>query len=183
MKDFGFLLVVAAVLLAAGGPAKADEPPLRSLWVTPTYQALLSSTFEPSSRHGVGARASYEFHVSPEFNIGFVLAYRVYPGSAATQQLGYGALLKHFFSAAWANEDGVYPYLDYGLLLQQTFVSERRGSAVSHDTRLGGGAVLRRWGVPLFVGVAGHYSRLQFFDVEARWIPYLEVELGWTHAF
>ena len=160
-----------------------EQAASRSFWVAPTYQALFGDSFEPSSRHGLGARASYEFHITPTFNIGLALAYRVYPGSTSTQQLGYGALLKHFFSAAWSTEDGVYPYLDYGLLLQQTFVDERSGSAVSHDTRLGGGAVLRRWGAPLFIGVAAHYSRLQYFDVESRWIPYLEVEIGWAHAF
>ena len=193
---------VGMALLASARPAHADEssvhadrapladastpaaqPPSRSLWVAPTYQALFGDSFDASSRHGVGARASYEFHISPRFNIGFALAYRLYPGSRAVEQLGYGALLKHFFSAAWSHEDGFYPYVDYGLLLQQTFVDGRSGSAVSHDTRLGGGAVLREWGVPLFIGVAGHYSRLQYFDVEPRWIPYLEVELGWAHAF
>ncbi|HTV18590.1 MAG TPA: hypothetical protein VMG12_07970 [Polyangiaceae bacterium] len=191
-----------ALLLAAARPAQADEntppadepaaraeahpageQPTRSVWVSPTYQALFGDSFEPSTRHGVGASATYEFHISPRFNIGFALAYRVYPGSTSVHQLGYGAKLKHFFSAAWSDQDGVFPYLDYGLLLQQTFVAERSGSAVSHDTRLGGGAVVREWGIPMFIGVAGHYSRLQYFDTESRWIPYLEVELGWAHAF
>ena len=26
-------------------------------------------------------------------------------------------------------------------------------------------------------------SAVQYFDVDARWIPYVEVELGWAHAF
>jgi hypothetical protein len=183
MKAVRSLVVGAALMLAAEGRARAEEQPVRSVWLAPTYQALLSGTFEPSSHHGLGARASYEFHISPMFNVGLALAFRVYPGSTSTQQLGYGAVLKHFFSPAWSTEDGFYPYVDYGLLLQQTFVSERSGSAVSHDTRLGVGAVMRRWGLPLFIGVAGHYSRLQYFDIDARWIPYVEVELGWAHAF
>lgn len=177
------VLLAAALLLGGERAARADEPATRSVWVAPTYQALLSSTFEPSSRHGLGARASYEFHITPKFNIGFALAYRLYPGTSSTQQLGYGALLKHFFSAAWWAEDGVYPYLDYGLLLQQTFVEARSGSAVSHDTRLGAGAVIRHGGVPWFIGVAAHYSRLQYFDVATRGIPYLEFEIGWAPAF
>lgn len=177
------LLLGAGLMLGAARPARADELPTRSVWVAATYQALLSDTFEPSSRHGLGARASYEFHITPKFNIGFELAYRLYPGSSSTQQLGYGALLEHFFSAAWSTDDGVYPYLNYGLLLQQTFVEARSGSAVSHDTRLGGGVLIRRWGLPLFIGVAAHYSRLQYFDVEARGIPYLEFEIGLAPAF
>jgi hypothetical protein len=187
MKALGSLFVGTAVLVAVAGPAwgddRAGEPATRSVWVAPTYQALLSSTFEPSSRHGLGARASYEFHITPAFNVGLALAYRLYPGSSSTQQLGYGVLLKHFFSGAWSADDGVYPYLDYGLLLQQTFLSERSGSAVSHDTRLGAGAVIRQAGMPLFIGVAAHYSRLQYFDVEARGIPYLEFEIGLAPAF
>jgi hypothetical protein len=176
-------LLVATCSVASASAAGAEEQPTRSAWLAPTYQLLFNATFEPSSRHGVGASTAYEFHISPVFNLGLALAWRYYPGESATQQLGYGAILKHFFSAAWSSDDGVYPYLDYGLLLQQTFVEGRTGSAVSHDTRLGGGMVLRRWGVPLFVGVAGHYSRLQSFDVEPKWIPYLDVQLGWVHAF
>ena len=161
----------------------ATTTPTRSLWIAPTYQFLFTDAFEPSSRHGVGAAASYEFHISPRFDIGLTLAYRLYPGSTATRQLGYGVLLKHFFSPAWSYADGIYPYLDYGLLLQQSYVENRRSSAVSHDTRLGGGIVLRSWGVPLFIDVAGHYSRLQYFDTDTRAIPYLEVSVGWAHAF
>lgn len=179
-------VLLAATPFVAGtleAEARADDRPTRSVWLAPSYQALLGAAFEPSSRHGVGASVSYDFHISPRFDLGLMLAYRLYPGERATQQLGYGAILKHFFSASWSYDDGLFPYLDYGLLLQQTFIEERTGSAVSHDTRLGGGAVLRRWGVPLFLGVAGHYSRLQSFDVQAKWIPYVDVQLGWVHAF
>ena len=148
-----------------------------------SYQALFSDAFEPSSRHGVGAALAYAFHISPTFNLGLTLAYRLYPGSVATQQLGYGVLLEHFFSPDWSHADGVFPFVDYGLLLQQSFIEARRGSAVSHDTRLGVGAVVRVGGVPLYASLAGHYSRLQYFDIESLWIPYLEVQLGWVHAF
>jgi hypothetical protein len=184
--------LVGATLLAA--PAFAEEPataqpqaaeaaPTRSVWLAPSYQLLLTDAFEPSSRHGLGLAASYQFHISPKFNLGLVLAYRLYPGSEATQQLGYGVILEHFFSPDWSTRDGFYPYVDYGLLLQQTYVGGRSGSAVSHDTRLGVGAVLRGWGIPLFAEVAGHYSRLQFFDTDSVPIPYLELEFGWAHAF
>lgn len=175
------LLVAMALLLVS--PARAESAPTRSAWIAPSYQALLSDAFEPSSRHGVGGALAYEFHISPRFNLGLTLAYRLYPGSVATQQLGYGVLLKHFFSADWSHADGVYPFVDYGLLLQQSFIEGRQGSAVSHDTRLGLGSVLRIGGIPLYASLAGHYSRLQYFDVESLWIPYLEVQLGWVQAF
>jgi hypothetical protein len=157
--------------------------PARSVWLAPTYDFLATDAFEPSSRHGFGVRSTYEFHVSPRFNLGLALAYRLYPGETATQQLGYGAVLKHFFSPRWASVDGVYPFLDYGLLLQQSFIEDRKGSAVSHDTRLGGGVLWRLPSVSLFADLAAHYSRLAFFDRESTWIPYLETSAGCVFAF
>ena len=159
------------------------KAPDRSVWVGPTYQLLLTDAFEPSSRHGLGASASYEFLISPTFDVGLGLAYRLYPGEAATHQLGYGAILKHFFSPAWATADGFFPFVDYGLLLQQSFVEGRKGSATSHDTLLGVGAVVRTSAVSLFVGLAAHYSRLNYFDMETKWIPYAEGQVGWVFAY
>jgi hypothetical protein len=159
------------------------EAPTRSVWLAPTYDFLGTDTFAPSSRHGFGVRGAYEFHVSPRFNLGLTLAYRLYPGSQSTRQIGYGTTLKHFFSSHWSSVDGVYPFLDYGLLLQQSFVEGRKGSAVSHDTRLGAGIVWRLAPVTLFADVGAHYSRLAFFDRESTWIPYLEAGVGCVFAF
>ena len=171
------------MLLSFAPAARAEAPATRSVWIAPTYQLLLTDAFAPSSRHGLGAAAAYEFHISPMFDIGLELAYRMYPGAVVTQQLGYGVSLKHFFSPAWSYADGVYPFIDYGLLVQQSFIEGRRGRAVSHDTRFGGGFVLRRWGLPLFVGLAGHYSVLQYLDIDATGISYLELGIGWVQAF
>lgn len=183
-------MVVALSLETSGAGAeplsRAQDlapQPARSVWLSPTYQALLTGAFEPSSRHGLGVSLSYEFHVSSKFNLGLGTAYRLYPGDRATHQLGYGAILKHFFSSRWATEDGVHPFVDYGLLLQQTFVEGRSGNSVSHDTRLGAGSVFRYAGASPFVGVAAHYSRLDYFETESRWIPYVDVQIGWAHAF
>ena len=156
--------------------------PTRSAWLAPSYDFLATDAFEPSSRHGFGVRSEYAFHVTPRFNIGLALAYRVYPGDTTTQQLGYGAMLKHFFSPHWASVEGVYPFVDYGLLLQQSFVEGRRGSAVSHDTRLGAGLLWRLPSVSLFADLAGHYSRLTFFDRDSTWIGYLEASAGLVFA-
>lgn len=161
---------------------RTASAPTRSVWIAPTYQLLLTESFDPSSRSGLGASVSYEFHISPRFNLGLGLAYRLYPGERSTHQLGYGAILKHFFSDHWSQLDGFYPFVDYGLLLQQTFVAGR-GAAVSHDTRLGAGAVLRVSGIPWFIGAAWHYSRLDFFDVESEWIPYIDAQIGWIYSF
>lgn len=181
--------LACSAVTSAAAPARAEAPPearkapTRSVWLGATYNVLLTSAFEPSSRHGVGATAAYEFHISPRFNLGLTLAYRLYPGSATTQQIGYGATLKHFFSRNWATEDGFYPFVDYGLLLQQSSISGREGSATSHDTRLGVGAVMRTSGVAFFVDLGGHYSRLGFFDQKSTGIPYLEAQLGCVLPF
>src|SRR5690606_26787437 len=151
----------------------------RSVWIAPSYQVVFGDAFEPSSHHGTGAASTYEFHISERFNLGLNLAYRVYPGEQLTHHVGYGAILKHFFSDEWASQDGVFPFVDYGLLLQQIFIEGRQGNAVSHDTRLGFGAVGRFSGVPFFASVAGHYSRLVFFDRAGEWIPYLDAQVGW----
>jgi hypothetical protein len=173
---------VAAPALAASAE-EAPKLPTRSVWLAATYDFLLTSAFDPSSRHGLGASAAYEFHLSPRFNLGLTLAYRLYPGGQATQQIGYGTTLKHFFSDRWATTDGFYPFVDYGLLLQQTSISGREGSATSHDTRLGVGAVLRTSGVAFFVDLGGHFSRLNFFDRTATFIPYLEAQVGCVLPF
>ena len=173
----------AAAPALAEASASAPKLPTRSVWLGATYDLLLTAAFDPSSRHGFGASAAYEFHLSPRFNLGLGLAYRVYPGSQVTQQIGYGATLKHFFSSQWATADGFYPYLDYGLLLQQSTISGREGSATSHDTRLGLGAVMRTSGIGFFVDLGGHYSRLGFFDRKSTGIPYLEARLGCVLAF
>jgi hypothetical protein len=167
----------------AEAPLTAPKPATRSVWLAGTYDLLLTSAFDPSSRHGLGASGAYEFHLSPRFNLGLALAYRLYPGSTKTQQIGYGATLKHFFSRNWSTEDGVYPFVDYGLLLQQSYISGREGSATSHDTRLGVGTVMRITGVAFFVDLGGHYSRLGFFDRKSTTIPYLEAQVGCVLPF
>lgn len=172
--------------IALGQVVPATEAPAlpnRSVWLAPTYQTLFTDAFAPSAHHGLGLGASYEFHVTSTFNLGLTLAYRMYPGQVATHQLGYGTILKHFFDQHWSTRDGVFPFLDYGLLLQQTFVSGREGSATSHDTRLGGGLLFRFGGFNWFTGVAYHYSRLQFFDRKSTWIPYLDAQLGWLFSW
>lgn len=152
--------------------------PTRSLWVTATYQTLLSDSLEPASRHGLGAALSYEFHVSPKFNVGLLLAYRNYPGDGTIQQLGYGVTLKHFFSDDWTRGSSWFPYLDYGLLQQQTFLAGRSGVAVSHDTRLGAGILFHVFDLRWTVNGALHISRLEYFDVDPLWVPYFEAQFG-----
>lgn len=178
-----FGVCLAAAPAAAQAAVRADTAPTRSVWLAGSYDWLLTSAFDPSSRHGLGASGAYEFHLSQRFNLGLSLAYRLYPGATATQQLGYGATLKHFFSRNWATEDGFHPFVDYGLLLQQSLISNRRGSATSHDTRLGLGAVLRTSNVLLFTELAFHYSRLGYFDTQSQAIPYLEVQIGCVLPF
>lgn len=176
-------LFAGFLFTASARAAPVEQSPTRSLWLAPTYDFMATDAFAPSSRHGFGFSGAYEFHVSPRFNLGLTLAYRLYPGERRTQQLGYGTVLKHFFSEQWTSRHGVYPFLDYGLLLQQTFVQGRTGNAVSHDTRLGGGILVRVSGATLFAGVGAHYSRVDAFDRESIWIPYFDLAAGWVLTF
>jgi len=148
-----------------------------------TYQYLFTDALKPAQQHGFGVAGSYEFHIKPRFLIGLPLAYRTYPGPEWAHQLGYGVTLRHFFSDHWAKGRRVYPYLGYGLLQQQTFAPGKKGAAISHDTRLGLGLVSGALGFPLFMEVAGHISRLQYFDVEPTWVPYLNVNFGGIVTF
>ncbi len=164
-------------------PPSPPKPVRRSVWLAATYNHLFTGALSPAAENGVGAWASYEFHVSPRFLVGLPLGYRGYPGAGGAHQIGYGVTLRHFFSDSWARGPKVYPFLDYGLLQQQTFAPGRSGVAVSHDTRLGGGVVLGQLGFPLFLGSSMHLSRLEYFDVEAEWIPFVDVSLGGIFAF
>lgn len=185
MKRAGLSTLLTGCLFALSSGARAVEPEAldRSIWIAPSYQALFGDALGRAGPHGVGVFTSYEFHVSPRFNLGLHLGYRLYPGEDLAQQVGYGVILRHFFAAEWTRADGFFPYVDYGLLLQQTFSKGRSGSATSHDTRLGGGVLGRFQGIPLFLGAAGHISRIDGFDVDAEWIPFLDVQLGWVHVF
>lgn len=164
-------------------PRPPAPPPRRSVWFAATYQHLFSDALSPAHENGAGAWASYEFHVSPRFLVGLPLGYRAYPGEGGAHQIGYGVTLRHFFSDAWARGARVYPFIDYGLLQQQSFAPGRSGVAVSHDTRLGGGVVFGQLGFPLFLASSAHLSRLEFFDVDGEWIPFIDVSLGGILAF
>jgi hypothetical protein len=168
---------------AASAAEMLERCPKRTVWIAPSYHYLFGDALGPRPGHGFGVSANYEFHISGRFNLGLLLAFREYPGDAALHQLGYGAILKHFFARDWVTEDGVFPFLDYGLLLQQSFVSGRKGSSVSHDTELGGGALFRISGVPLFFHGAAHLARLDAFDQDSEWVPYLDIQLGWAPSF
>jgi len=91
--------------------------------------------------------------------------------------------LKHFFSKNWKTVHKIFPYVDYGLLLQQSFAPGKTSSAVSHDTRFGAGLLWRTQILTPFLGVAGHYSRIEYFDTDSIWVPYVDVQLGTLFMF
>lgn len=157
---------------------QTPKEPTRSLWLALSYQAFLSSALANSSSHGGGLVGSYDFHISERFSLGMQLAYRYYPGEIHVQQLGYGLLLKHFFSPVWTDKSRLHPYVDYGLLQQQTFHSAHSGVAVSHDTRLAAGVLGYIGEVPTFVNASLHLTRIGHFDVAGFWLPYLELQWG-----
>lgn len=165
-------------------PPSSPEAPTfrRALRLAPSFQYLFSRGFENVPQAGTGIFAAYEFLLTPSFNLGINLSYRIFPGKERLQQIGYGLLLKHYL-AGTAPSAAVSPFVEYGLLLQGSMTSARKGAATSHDTRLSAGSDFKLLGQILFVEASYHYSRAGFFELPAVKLDNLELELGWRARF
>lgn len=127
-----------------------------------------------SSETGLGLWALYEFHLSPDFRIGMNLALRSYPGEPHTLQLGYGTVLRHFMFESKA----IRPFVQYGLLVQMTFLEDRSGSVTSHDTHFGVGVEGRDVAPGWFLQAGYNLSWLRFFDTSTRDLGYASLTVG-----
>jgi hypothetical protein len=166
---------------APSAPTPAPVP-RRALRLSPSFQYLFSRAFDGVSQAGTGVFTVYEFILSPKFNLGINLSYRIFPGKERLQQIGYGLLLKHYL-AGTAPGAAVSPFFEYGLLLQSSRISTRPGAATSHDTRLSVGSDFKLFGRVLFVEASYHYSRAGFFELPAVKLDNFELELGWRARF
>ncbi len=167
----------------AAPPAPSPAPvPRRALRLAPSFQYLFSHAFDGVPQAGTGVFAAYEFILTPSFNLGINLSYRIFPGKERLQQIGYGLLLKHYL-AGTAPGAAVSPFVEYGLLLQGSLTSTRPGAATSHDTRLSAGSDFKLLGRVLFVEASYHYSRAGFFELPAVKLDNFELELGWRTRF
>ncbi len=158
---------------------EAPEPPDRSLRVAPTAQVLIFDPFDGVSRFGTGVFAAYEFMITRGFFLGINLSYRIYPGREQLHQLGYGLLMRHYLTGVDDEEAIFMPFLEYGLLLQMHFLSDRDGTGTSHDTRLGAGTDLRIGPTKWLVGANWHFSRLTLFEHEGFKMDYVELDVGY----
>lgn len=86
------MAVASSCLFAAPAVAEEGKARDRSVWIGPSYNFLFGDALGARSGHGFGLSASYEFHITPRFNLGLLLAFREYPGTEALHQLGYGAI-------------------------------------------------------------------------------------------
>lgn len=177
----GAQLPAPAPEAAPSSPPSAPVP-RRALRLAPSFQYLFSRAFDGVSQAGTGVFTAYEFILSPKFNLGINLSYRIFPGKERLQQLGYGLLLKHYL-AGTAPGAAVSPFFEYGLLLQSSRISTRPGAATSHDTRLSVGSDFKLFGRVLFVEASYHYSRAGFFELPAVKLDNFELELGWRARF
>lgn len=159
------------------GPAYAT----RSLRIGPSVQALLYDPFpfERISRIGTGIFAVYEFFLKPSATIGINLSYRVHPGESSLHQIGYGLMLKHYLAGTKSPNSTFLPFVEYGLLLQMNFLSNRKGSGTAHDTRLSAGTDIRVGKRFLFVEGSWHYSRLGLFEQKSERLDTIEFDLGY----
>jgi hypothetical protein len=134
---------------------------------------------------GIGPSAVYEFLLSPRFSIGINLAYHWYLGQPQVSQLGYGLLLKHYFQQEQPRP-GVRPYLEYGLLLSSTRISDRDSYAIAHDTRLTAGldfVIFKSLPVVFCFDATYHLSWIGFFNNPSYNLMAAEFVLGARYLF
>ncbi len=181
-------LAPAAAEVAPASPALTPAPPAkafldRALRIGPSYQFLFRHDFENASQSGTGLYGSYEFMLKPAFALGINLSYRYFTGAQALQQVGYGLLLKHYLANAEDESAFWRPFVEYGLLLQISMISQVPGSATSHDTRLSAGSDFNILGEWFFAEASYHYSRARFFDTIALSLDNMEIDMGWRYRW
>lgn len=169
---------------AAGAPTevpiKLPKPPKKNLRLAPTSVFLTGKPFGTTALAGLGLNAAYEFIITPSFFVGLQLAARYYPAQMWLGQLGYGVTLRHaFLPTDWMFR----PYLQYGLLMQMTWVQGQPGSGMSHDTHLGIGVDSKWLNIPLFLQVSYDISRLRYFGNTEENVDRFEIQLGWQYAW
>jgi hypothetical protein len=148
--------------------------PTRAIRIGPSVSMLTSSQTLGSTPAAPGVWSSYDFLLSPHFSLGIHASFRNHSADVSLRQLTYGLLLRHSFEG---------PYLEYGLLLDMNFLSNRPGSGVAHDTRLAAGWEFSIADFPSFADLAYHYSRLSYFGSEKIKLDAIELTLGWRTAW
>ena len=160
--------------------AKPAKPPTKNLRFSPSLELLTGKPFSTTAIAGLGMNGAYEFHITPSFFVGLLLAARYYPAQTWLAQLGYGVTLRHAFLAP----DSMFrPYFAYGLLMQVTWVQGQPGSGLAHDTRLAIGVDSKWLGMPLFLELAYDISRLRYFGNAEENLDRFEVQLGWQYSW
>ncbi len=169
------LFLICAFVLAQTSWA-GEHQPGRALVVGPSFSMLTSKDVLSSKPFSPGLFANYEFLVTPHFRLALHMGYKSHASEVSLRQLVYGVLLKHVFADPSAT---IAPFLQYGLLLNMAFLSDRVGSGTTHDTKLGGGLEFTIGEERFLAGIAYHYSRLGFFGSPKLKLDAFEFELGW----
>ena len=165
-------------LCLLGALAKAPEAfaSQRSISFGLGPNALLGQALLEKPAPGFSLPFTYEFELKPTFSLGIHLGYRM---ASPLHQISYGLLLKHYLDP---DTDARFrPFLEYGLLLLVTRVTDREGSGTSHDTQLSVGSDFTLWGPDgqkLFAEFSYHYSRLSYFESRKDMLDSLQLVIG-----
>ncbi len=145
---------------------------LREIQVGGNFHYFLKKPLPTLSQTGGGISLSYNIPVSPSSWMGIYLGGKFTSQEESLAQMVYGLLIGHRIFSRW--------YVLYGLLLSMNFLSDRKGYATSHNTRLSVGYFL---GERIYMDLSYHYSRIRYFEVDPIFLDRIEWEIGYRFFF
>jgi hypothetical protein len=130
-------------------------------------------------RLGTGLVGQGGYRVSKSTTFAVSLGFWNYSKTGANSmwQLVYGGTLRHAFKSLLGS-DTVYPYFEYGLLIQQVALRGVSGSAAAHDTKSALGLNFPMFNEIGFFEFGFHLSQLRFFKHPSANLSRFEVSLG-----
>lgn len=173
------LFVVNGANASSETETNQEQEPTRQFRFYGSMQSRFSENFEGVPTTGFGFFSVYDFLLKNNFTIGISFAYRFYTGEGTLLQTNYGLLLKHYLVSGDFKTKPFRPYLQYGLLLLNSFVLAENGYGTSHDTRLTVGSDLVLFELPLSVEISYHMSNLHYFQLAAVPMSFIECNLGY----
>jgi hypothetical protein len=179
MKSFLFPFIIFCALVWSPEPTWSHTELTKGYRFGLSQNHLLARPLETINALGLGLTSAYEFILTERFTLGIDLEYRHFSGEAATSQLGYGLLMKHYLTPSQLLEQKLVPFVEYGLLMSVTRQKGRPYSGTAHDTKLGAGANFTVGETPLFAEASYHFSRLTYFEQQKLNFDYLQIAFGW----
>ena len=145
---------------------------LREIQVGANIHYFFQKPLPTLTQLGGGLSLSYNIPVSSSSWMGIYLGGKFTSKEENLSQMVYGLLIGHRIFSRW--------YVLYGLLLSMNFLSDRKGYATSHNTRLSVGYFL---GERIYMDLSYHYSRIRYFEVDPIFLDRIEWEVGYRFFF